>query len=248
MGTSKQYGAKFADYTARSLQPTSALVRERSRVQSSPAAPPALPENRELYQYLGIDLSWLERRYLGQLAWQGKALRRIGIGDTPGTATGRLTGSRPDFVIIDDPEPPRTRPSYMDTPQRPIVGYPHRIYRIEDALFHGMYTSGAWRQFGDDTSTPRHPTPHNDSGLVSEGYESFRAFHSEAMRFGYGSLEQLRSWVYQDDWRRALKAQGFSISIYEADEAIVGDTQAVFVMKGARRVGSVDIVTMKETM
>lgn len=110
------------------------------------------------------------------------------------------------------------------------------VYRIE----HGVHKSGLYDScggkglygvlcdldeptYGDDR---RHPLPEDDSLLVLVlGDRKVRG----VMHFGFGSVDQLRNWLYKDSWLLGLHDAGYVLAIVEADEAFVGSTQAVFV-------------------
>lgn len=68
----------------------------------------------------------------------------------------------------------------------------------------------------------RHPEPRYDSKLLSQlkgrnwGY------------FGFGSLAQLKFWVYKYEWRETLHSFGYHVSVIQSKDAIIGDTQVVF--------------------
>lgn len=249
MGTRKQFGANFADYTARSGLPTSSLVRERSRVQSSVAAPSFPTRKVQLDRAFEADYGVIERRVLASYLVQASAPKRTLDGDRLGTVTGRLAKSVQSYFdeafyeAITGPKPP-VRLGDRWAGMSPL-GKPHRIYRVENQHGTGMYH--VWDRFALNENSERHPTPHHDSRLMQAGWEAFKARYYSDVYFGFSSLDQLRSWVYQDRWREELYSHGYNIHVYEADEALLGDTQAVFVKKLARRVGGVHIITMKET-
>jgi hypothetical protein len=118
-----------------------------------------------------------------------------------------------------------------------------RIYRVENKLDQGMYT-GAYSlcDIMDTRSTPRHPTPNNDSGL-SDDYWEFMDKTAQ-YRFGFSTLAQLRSWLYDDEWLRALHGWDYRLSLYDAKKAIVGNTQALFDLAGAVRTSQRSLLTL----
>lgn len=113
------------------------------------------------------------------------------------------------------------------------------IYRIEDKEGYGMYRSGRNLEYFFTSDRERHPQPHNDSLLCQEfSIYSNLYFNSDGVPteeseyyFGFGSIQQLRNWIYKDDWLVELHNIGFMISEYtcEDNNAHVGYTQAVFI-------------------
>jgi hypothetical protein len=72
-----------------------------------------------------------------------------------------------------------------------------RIFRVEtEECRHGLYDSGFSRVMTSD-STTRHPTPPNDG---------FKGNHDKVQQhhFGFGSIEQYRAWVNDDDISKLL--------------------------------------------
>lgn len=104
------------------------------------------------------------------------------------------------------------------------------IYRVENKQGGGMYRGGhpvTDQMSGaatDDSGRCRHPMPHNDQGLFAF-YDD--GFMPEKHQFAFGSIQQLKFWIYRREWREELEADGFTIKMICAD-AIVGDTQAIF--------------------
>jgi hypothetical protein len=48
--------------------------------------------------------------------------------------------------------------------------------------------------------------------------------------FGFSSIDQLRSWIYKDDWLVGLHDIGMLLAVYicEDEDVLVGNTQAIF--------------------
>lgn len=104
------------------------------------------------------------------------------------------------------------------------------VYRIENAAGEGMYRAG---KHPDCTSQmqngPHHPTPWEDAKLSSD----WQAISNRsAFSFGFGTVEQLKAWVYRMDWRQELQDAGFAMYLYDSTEVYTGDTQAVFIKTG----------------
>ena len=120
-----------------------------------------------------------------------------------------------------------------------------RIYRVEDGDGWGMYSGNM--SMGDlspsgDQSSPRHPTPNNDSAIAEDYVNFCRGCAKE--RFGFATLAQLRAWIYKDAWLRTLDGWGYRLSIYEAPRAIVGNTQALFDLGSATLTSRRSLLTL----
>lgn len=109
-----------------------------------------------------------------------------------------------------------------------------KVYRVEDQLGYGPYEVECDVSF-EMTHDAHHPLPENDAKLSSfwrdqllKGY-----WHYTKYRFAFASLEQLKFWIYREDWRKELDENGFRVSVYETDSAKIGDTQAVFLKSEA---------------
>lgn len=116
------------------------------------------------------------------------------------------------------------------------------VYRIEDQEGGGLYR-------GDNSgSNPlrydedRHPVPQNDSLLTYNGQEKMLRddvpefytfsgwFENEGFIFGFANTDQLRSWIYNDEWLVKMERRGFRLAVFdiENEHVIVGNTQAIF--------------------
>jgi hypothetical protein len=138
-----------------------------------------------------------------------------------------------------------------------------KVYRIVDERGDGMYRSNQGRSLwsradigvNDGYEGGAHPPAHNDGGMV----HAWPAFcdrhgirtllgdvpsiwdahvHLKAHRFGFGSLQQLRRWVYGVGWLSALHEAGGRVQVYEVpDEHVLqGTCQVTFNLKHAERV------------
>jgi hypothetical protein len=103
------------------------------------------------------------------------------------------------------------------------------IYRVENSLGKGMYTGDNCEATREMHDTFRHPPPYQDARLRDAWDEKYYAGSQHLYNFGFSSLDQLRMWIYRDEWRRLLHDAGFFIHAYSADNYILGDTQAVFI-------------------
>lgn len=114
------------------------------------------------------------------------------------------------------------------------------VYRIErDKSKEGMYTcitGKDWYSITNGAQTDRHPTPWEDSllraNIIAAGY-SMTDIACE-MHYGFISIEQLRTWIYKDEWLKGLSDNGFILAEYRSEEVFVGNTQAIF-YRGPRR-------------
>ena len=102
------------------------------------------------------------------------------------------------------------------------------IYRVHhhDSLFRGMYTVGPASSFMMDLDG-RHPAPEDDPKL---GWEYMDYRDHPRYIFGFCNLEQLKFWVYKEEWITRLKGDNFIISRLEAISPMYvfhGRTQAI---------------------
>lgn len=116
-----------------------------------------------------------------------------------------------------------------------------KVYRVQDAANgRGMYC-GSSASFLDTKASDRHPMPKDDAGLRRQGVDLHHDMWSGGwdlrtlpgwvgVRFGFASMAQYRSWVYQHDWRMRLGLLGYRLCVFEAPDEWVrhGDTQAIF--------------------
>jgi hypothetical protein len=115
------------------------------------------------------------------------------------------------------------------------------IYRIETESGGGMYQGSYGALCPLTFDSARHPIPENDSLLMDnmscvierEGLPpatSAWSFIYGRYRFGFASVDQLRAWVYQDDWLVKLHLYGLRLAVYDVDDedCVVGYTQAIF--------------------
>lgn len=95
------------------------------------------------------------------------------------------------------------------------------IYRIEhkDQPRKGLYSSLTSGSMFDISG--RHPAPESDSALANTWREYCGCY------FGFGSVEQLKAWIYNDKWLIDLDAEGYRLAIFEA-KGCIGNTQAIF--------------------
>ena len=119
------------------------------------------------------------------------------------------------------------------------------IYRIETENQRGMYRGCNVRWLNDNYEPYRHPLPREDSRLIQSlrHKELYTSWDANSMHYGFGSLDQLRRWIYADLAKQELDELGFAVSVYEIPDnrCAVGDTQAVFFINEATKVNSLKI-------
>lgn len=127
-----------------------------------------------------------------------------------------------------------------------------RFYRIEDCDRVGCYHSTRVPH-NDSYQNPseRHPMPQDDSLLTTNKYniEALRGYYwfSSVFRYGFNSLEQLRSWFYEDSALEMLHNCGFVLAIYEIPEMIEGHTQCIMLDKyhnDERRIEEISLLSL----
>ncbi len=108
------------------------------------------------------------------------------------------------------------------------------IYRVEDDDGLGMYADDMLNNAA--RVSDRHPMPASDGRLMDAGWLEFQSEHSSDVRFGFGSLEQLRFWLYRQSWRNHLTDEGYRVHVYDVPDGfgLIGDTQAVFALANAK--------------
>jgi hypothetical protein len=103
------------------------------------------------------------------------------------------------------------------------------VYRLETVGGTGVYGTPASNHLDFDPF--RHPMPSDDSLLMQSlkmRNLKFQGYGSLEIHFGFSSLEQLRSWFYNDDWIRNISNEGIVLSIYEAEDVYFGNSQLCF--------------------
>lgn len=111
------------------------------------------------------------------------------------------------------------------------------ILRVETETKVGMYRNNSLASEEMHEMSGRHPAPFSDTKIGP--YWNYRLpGHCSNKLFGFTSIEQLRFWIYKAEWRESLHDEGYAISYYEVPEeyALLGDTQAIFVVSEARLV------------
>lgn len=106
-----------------------------------------------------------------------------------------------------------------------------KVLRVETDVKLGMYGQSDLDCIWDMQSPSNHPLPNEDAALSSV-WNDFRVkgIHRE-WSFGFSDLKQLRNWIYRSEWRDELARTGFMISVYDAKDYHLGDTQCIFKLK-----------------
>jgi hypothetical protein len=118
------------------------------------------------------------------------------------------------------------------------------FYRIEHKeTGAGMYHQGnngtpnfydILRETESNLFDDHHPSPYNDSKLL-DSFEAKGVAADEVVyvgskySYGFCSVEQLRSWVYNDEWLRKLDESEYVLAVVESDDYFEGNTQGIFV-------------------
>lgn len=101
----------------------------------------------------------------------------------------------------------------------------------------GMYSAadGLFATPGYCTSARAHPAPYRDTALNWENISYILGVPNHQCYFGFGNIEQLKAWLFDDAWRLHLHKQGFVIKVWslpddsEFPKMRVGNAQAVAV-------------------
>lgn len=114
-----------------------------------------------------------------------------------------------------------------------------KVFRVETSGGRGMYS--VWYEL-DLGNSDAHPCVYEDS-LYMENAEKFNpalvdrrcgvlkwSTYPVGHRFGFESLDQLRRWIFNDDWIKKLSDVGCVLCVYEVPDIalIVGRTQVTF--------------------
>lgn len=106
--------------------------------------------------------------------------------------------------------------------------------KIPEGLYSSEYGLSSFPSYSTDC---RHPLPEEDSGLGWDTIEYELGFAKPKLYFGFGSIEQLKSWLYRDEWREHLSDYGFVVMVWDLPDVgrtgapcmKVGNAQAVAV-------------------
>lgn len=116
------------------------------------------------------------------------------------------------------------------------------LYRVHarDNRGRGMYrcTSVSYCM----TDVIRHPAPEDD-GLFRHWWNAANGVQRSQLLFGFATLEQFTSWVYDPDWWTTLKEQGCVMSVFNVpdEDFILGYTQAAARLTGLKPIKTVEV-------
>lgn len=106
-----------------------------------------------------------------------------------------------------------------------------RVCRGAGQVGDGMYcdSRGIRDAPGYITLWERHPLPRDDTALDWGDIEYRIGVDELDLFFGFSSKAQLRSWIYNAEWREYLASVGFEVRMWDLPEGSMhsGDTQAV---------------------
>lgn len=127
------------------------------------------------------------------------------------------------------------------------------IYRVESDDGTGMYIGQGGLTPMPMEFSEHHPAPDEDSKLVNqinyivrkeqgdveeaEMVSPWTFISKRGYFFGFDSQDQMRRWIYQDEWMKDLDDVGLHLTVYEVDpeDTVAGYTQAIFKRKNARQ-------------
>lgn len=111
------------------------------------------------------------------------------------------------------------------------------IYRVEDSYHTGMYSAETSSNMFELQS--RHPPPEDDVTLGPK-WKALSKDERDPYHFGFASMEQLKFWIYMQEWRTELESEGYRVSVYSVSPscALVGETQCVFLPEAAKKLYS----------
>lgn len=174
----------------------------------------------------------------GQSTYTGRIAKVVGFAD--GRAILELRNSERLYVIT------ATAERWINEAAGVFTAPLAAVYRIEhkgDGV--GCYQRGAEnKEQGMMTvagttmaDRDRHPAMYQDSklwaSLKEKGIGRFEIDFGaiEAYHFGFNTIEQLRSWMYRDEWLIGLAEQNYILAICHVpvDEVISGNSQCMFI-------------------
>lgn len=127
-----------------------------------------------------------------------------------------------------------------------------KIYRVEDSLGQGMYSSRLTSKVDLYSDGARnHPGPSADKQLT-RNLNSVNTKLQTQHLFGFVSKEQLRKWLYRDEWIEQLHEVGLFCSIIylpnkHRETYFIGDSQAIYDSNKVVRKEEISMLTFLET-
>lgn len=85
------------------------------------------------------------------------------------------------------------------------------------------------------TSAREHPVPYRDTALNWDNISYILGVPQKQCYFGFGNIEQLKAWLFDEEWRLHMHKHGFVIKVWslpddaEFPKMRVGNAQAVAV-------------------
>lgn len=109
------------------------------------------------------------------------------------------------------------------------------VRRAGQGIGDGMYSAadGLFVAPGYSVHGRKHPAPHHDTALNWDNIEYILGAPKHQCYFGFGNIEQLKAWLFDEAWRLHLHKLGFVIKVwslpYDAEfpNMHVGNAQAV---------------------
>lgn len=104
---------------------------------------------------------------------------------------------------------------------------------IGDGMYHAA--DGLFNSPGYCTDSSKHPAPHRDTALNWDNIAYILGVPHHQCCFGFGSIEQLKAWLFDETWRLYLHKRGFVIKVWSLPDDSdfpkmrVGNAQAVAV-------------------
>ena len=108
----------------------------------------------------------------------------------------------------------------------------YSVRRAGPGIGAGMYSSeyGLFSCGSYASSSRRHPEPWADTALQWDNIGYVLGVQQEQCYFGFSSLDQLKAWLYRQEWREHLHLNGFVVKVWDLLEEFAmhsGNAQAV---------------------
>ena len=110
------------------------------------------------------------------------------------------------------------------------------VRRAGPGIGDGMYHAEDGLSAAPDyfTREREHPVPYRDTALNWDNISYILGVPQYQCYFGFGNIEQLKAWLFDEEWRLHLHNQGFVIKVWslpdsEFPKMRVGNAQAVAV-------------------
>ena len=110
------------------------------------------------------------------------------------------------------------------------------VRRAGPGIGEGMYgrADGLRGAPGYSEHVSKHPAPYRDTALIWDSIDYILGVPQQQCYFGFGNIEQLKAWLFDEEWRLHLHNRGFVIKVWslpdsEFPKMRVGNAQAVAV-------------------